>query len=487
VKDPLIDQVLAGRFRVRSRIGEGGMSVVYLGRDETSGGEVALKVLHRHLLDQGDFLARFHQEARTAGKLDHANAVRVFDSGDHEGLPYIAMEYCGGRSLKRIIREEAPLEPGRAADLATQILEALAAAHRVGIIHRDLKPENVRVANVGGKEVVKVLDFGVAKFVGTDEIKEMTGAIKTKTGVVFGTPKYMAPEQIMGEEIDSRIDVYAAGVILYEMLSGVPPFESEDLYGFVTKHLHQPAPPLRERVPDLEIPDALEHVVLRALSKQREARPDDAGSLARELMPFAVRTRTSVWVRYGVGAAGVLLGGALGAGAAYEIGKPGVELAAAAGSLGVFGAAGFLFYGRTSSRNLVLRLLLVLVGTAAVQGGLWAAGLADLAWAAGATLGATLVLLGLCVARGMGGRWLRPLVGAVTGALGGALLPVPQGPTFVRLWDLASFDGETLKGLLALTAVGALVGLGGMLLRPEGAEVVVRGRATPAPATPGSA
>jgi hypothetical protein len=469
MKDPLLDRTVANRFAIRSRVGEGGMSVVYLAKDLNTDSEVAIKVLHRHLVDSEEFVARFKQEARTAGQLRHPNAVQIVDSGVDDDLPYIAMEYCAGRSLKRIIREEAPLEPGRAADLASQILDALAAAHEVGIIHRDLKPENVRVAVKGGREVVKVLDFGVAKFVGTDEIKEMTGAVKTKTGIVFGTPKYMAPEQSMGEEIDSRIDVYAAGVILFEMLAGVPPFESDDLYGYVTKHLHQPAPPIREKVPDVDVPEALERVVLRALSKKREERPDDAGGLVEELSPFVVRTRTSRWRRQGPGAAGLLLGGLVGGAAAYALAVPGPgrELAVASASVGLFGAIGFVALGRTASRNLVLRLLLVLGGAAVAQAVLWIVRSGDGVWNAASALVAAFVFILLCTARGLGRRLWRPVFGLFAGAAAGALFPVLSGGVYLRLWQTDPMADGHAAGLLASAALGLAIGLGGMIVPGE--------------------
>jgi predicted Ser/Thr protein kinase len=478
VKDPLIDQFIADRFEVRSRIGEGGMSVVYLAKDHTAGGEAAIKVLHPNLGDSEDFVARFHQEAKTAGKLQHPNAVNIIDSGVQNGMPYIAMEYCPGRSLKRIIREEAPLSVGRAADLASQILSALDAAHEMGIIHRDLKPENVRVAVRGGREFVKILDFGVAKFVGTDSVKEMTGAVKTRTGIVFGTPKYMAPEQIMGEKIDSRIDVYAAGVILYEMIAGVPPFESEDLYGYVTKHLHEPAPPIREKVPEVDAPESIERLILRTLSKDKESRPKDAGALAQELAPFVVSGKVSRLSQYGGGAAGFLVGGVCGAAAAYEIARvgPGLELGLASAALGIFGGLGFLLFGRTATRNLLLRLLLVLVGVTGAQGALWAVRGGDGVANAAAVLTATFVFVLFCTARGFRGRlWRAPLC-LLAGVAAGAFIPVLEGGVYVRLWQVDAFAGDRPAALMAATAIGVAIGIGGLLVPREAPAGVSRRR-----------
>ena len=282
MSDPYVGKTVAERFKITSRIGEGGMGLVYFAEDLATKSQAAVKFLHRHLISNEEFVARFRQEAKTASQFRHENAVRVLDSGeDEDGTPFIAMDFCPGRSLRALIDEAAPFAVDRACRIAEKILRALAQAHKHGIIHRDLKPDNIKVESDGSEnEVVKVLDFGVAKFIGSEDMQEMSGAVKTATGVVFGTPKYMAPEQIRGEGVDSGSDIYAVGAILYEMLSGHPTFDADDMMEFVTKYLNQPVPDIGIRAGDIDIPVAVRKLTMQMLDKDREKRPGNASEIA---------------------------------------------------------------------------------------------------------------------------------------------------------------------------------------------------------------
>lgn len=359
--------LLADRFEVRDLLGEGAMGVVYRGADREGDREgarpVAIKVLKRQLVQSKEFVARFKREARAASRFRHDAAVKVFATGETEDrLPWIAMELVEGRSLREIIAADAPLAPGRACNLAKQLLEALGAAHRVGIVHRDMKPDNIRVVvDADGIERPKILDFGVAKFLRGD-VGDVSGGLKTKTGVVLGTPKYMAPEQVRGEAIDGRADVYAMGAMLYEMLSGHPPFEAEDVFGFVAMHLKQEVVPLTQRFPDLDVPHEVDEVVLRMLHKDPKERPDDAAALAAELERFRVEdpraAEKAKALRRGICA--VVAAGAAGA-AACALLAPRLAIAASGSALGlgVGAAIAAQRFGRPSVYGYVKRVAVV--------------------------------------------------------------------------------------------------------------------------------
>lgn len=282
--------VLGERFEIRGVLGQGAMGMVYEADDNATDRKAAIKVLHQHLTESREYVGRFKREAQVASRFRHEAAVRMLGTGDTDhGVPYIAMELVEGRSLKELIADEAPIPYGRALNLAAQILRALGAAHRQGIVHRDVKPDNIRIQmDDDGIERPKLLDFGVAKLIGGDMGEEVTGALKTKTGVVLGTPKYMSPEQIRGEAIDGRSDIYAVGAILYELITGLPPFDADDVFGFITKHLKERIRHMTEAFPDLDVPDEVDDVVLRMLAKDPTDRPADAAALADGLEPYAV-------------------------------------------------------------------------------------------------------------------------------------------------------------------------------------------------------
>jgi beta-lactam-binding protein with PASTA domain/predicted Ser/Thr protein kinase len=238
------------------------MADVYLAEDEQLGRRVALKLLHRRFAEDPGFVERFRREARAAAGLQHPNVVSVYDRGSWDGTYYIAMEYLPGRSLKQLISQEAPLDPVRAIDIAVQILRAARFAHRHGVIHRDLKPHNVIVDDTGH---AKVTDFGIARAGDSD---------MTETGSIMGTAQYLSPEQAQGLAVEATSDLYSVGVVLYEMLTGHVPFESESAVTIALRHVSEAPRPPRELNP--EIPPELEQAVLWALNKDPADRPQDA-------------------------------------------------------------------------------------------------------------------------------------------------------------------------------------------------------------------
>jgi len=284
--DTLPGTRIAGNYEILDLLGEGAMGRVYRAKQLSLDKVVAIKVLHKHLASDPKLTKRFHREARAASRLSHPNSLQIIDFGAAEdGTLYIAMEFLEGDDLQAIIEREVPFTPARIAMLMGQILSALDEAHHAGIIHRDLKPENVLVlkAGRGAGERVKVCDFGIAK------IQESEGGSAiTMAGFVCGTPEYMAPEQARGDELDSRADLYSAGVILYQMLTGSVPFTSDTALGTITKHLVEPLVPPRKRRPDLRIPEALEQVAIKSLAKERGDRYASA-ALMSEALTDAVR------------------------------------------------------------------------------------------------------------------------------------------------------------------------------------------------------
>ena len=261
--------IVDGRYRIKHRIGSGGMADVYCAEDTHLGREVALKVLHRRFAQDQEFVERFRREAASAAGLQHPNVVGVFDRGEHDGTYYIAMEHLPGRTLKDILADEAPLPQERAIDLAMQILQAAGFAHRRGVIHRDFKPHNVIVDDDGN---AKVTDFGIARR-GASEM--------TETGSIMGTAQYLSPEQAQGHAVTASSDLYSIGVMLYEMLTGRLPFEGESAVSIALKHLSEPPLPPSQLRPDLD--PALEAVVMGALAKEPEHRWQSAEDFAAAL------------------------------------------------------------------------------------------------------------------------------------------------------------------------------------------------------------
>jgi serine/threonine-protein kinase len=270
--------VLAGRYHLLEKIGEGGMGSVFVARDEQASGdaarEVAIKVLHKTLITDDGAIARFRNEARAASTIDHANVCRVFDVGDVEGAPFLVMERLVGENLASRLARERTLPPVRAAEIVLELLAGLEAAHARGVLHRDLKPENIFLARDGDAEVAKIVDFGVAKFVGDDAERVKM----TRTGALVGTPAYMSPEQALGEDVDVRSDVWATGVLLFEMLAGRLPFEAANYNAMLVKIATEAPPPVRTVLPALDA--NLADVVDRALARRREERFATAAEMA---------------------------------------------------------------------------------------------------------------------------------------------------------------------------------------------------------------
>jgi serine/threonine-protein kinase len=257
--------VIDGRYKVLSRLGAGGMADVFLAEDLQLGRKVAVKLLHRRFAEDPDFVERFRREAQAAAGLQHPNVVSVYDRGAYDGTYYIAMEYLPGRSLKQLIRQDAPLDPIQAIDLATQILRAARFAHRRGVIHRDLKPHNV-IVDDGGH--AKVTDFGIARAGASD---------MTETGSIMGTSQYLSPEQAQGLSVGATSDLYSVGIVLYEMLTGRVPFDAESAVTIALKHVAEAPPPPSHYNPS--IPPELEQVILWTLNKNPQDRPTDADQL----------------------------------------------------------------------------------------------------------------------------------------------------------------------------------------------------------------
>jgi tetratricopeptide (TPR) repeat protein len=292
--DPYIGVLLEDRYRIQELLGSGAMGRVYKGEQTTLHKPFAIKILSPQLTNDPDSQVRFANEAHNCASLNHPNVVSVVDYGrSPEGITYLVMEYIEGRSLEQIIYDEFPLPRERIADLILQILAALSEAHGLGILHRDLKPENILVQELRTHgELLKVLDFGIAKLM-DDAPNAQARPGLTSQGVVCGTPEYMSPEQACGLKLDQRSDLYAVGVILYQMMTGRPPFESEVAVEILHRHIHEePTPPSQVLGQD---PDPLEAVCLRALAKERENRFADAAEF-REAIVEALRVGTAAQI-----------------------------------------------------------------------------------------------------------------------------------------------------------------------------------------------
>ncbi|MGV9963481.1 Stk1 family PASTA domain-containing Ser/Thr kinase [Streptomyces olivaceus] len=265
LQDPLVGQVLDGRYRVEARIAVGGMATVYRAVDTRLDRVLALKVMHPALATDATFVDRFIREAKSVARLDHPNVVQVFDQGAQGAYVYLAMEYIAGCTLRDVLRERGALQPRAALDILEPVLAALGAAHRAGFVHRDMKPENVLIGDDGR---VKVADFGLVRAVDT---------VTSTTGAVLGTVSYLAPEQIETGTADPRVDVYACGVVLYEMLTGAKPHEGDSPAAVLYKHLHDDVPPPSAAVPELAY--ELDELVAAATARNPEVRPHDAVAL----------------------------------------------------------------------------------------------------------------------------------------------------------------------------------------------------------------
>ncbi|MFD4871368.1 Stk1 family PASTA domain-containing Ser/Thr kinase [Streptomyces sp. NPDC058412] len=263
--DPLVGRVLDGRYRIDARIAAGGMATVYRAVDTRLDRVLALKVMHPALAADAAFVDRFIREAKSVARLAHPNVVAVFDQGTDGPYVYLAMEYVSGCTLRDVLRERGALQPRAALDILEPVLAALGAAHRAGFVHRDMKPENVLIGDDGR---VKVADFGLVRSV---------DSVTNTTGSVLGTVSYLAPEQIESGVADTRVDVYACGVVLYEMLTGAKPHLGDSPAQVLYQHLHEDVPPPSAAVPGL--PVRLDELVADATARNPELRPYDAAAL----------------------------------------------------------------------------------------------------------------------------------------------------------------------------------------------------------------
>ncbi|MFV0634708.1 Stk1 family PASTA domain-containing Ser/Thr kinase [Demequina sp.] len=266
--DPLIGRLIDGRYEVRERVAAGGMATVYVAHDQRLERDVALKVMHPHLAadaTEADFVARFQREAKAAARLTHPGMVRVYDQGIDGHLSYLTMEYVEGENLRQRLKREHTLTVGQAMAITESVLDTLAAAHRTGLVHRDVKPENVLLDD---EDQPRLADFGLARAV--------TEVTSTSTGMLMGTVAYLAPELVVDGDADARADVYACGVLLYEMITGRQPFTAETALGVAARHVHEDIPPASALVPWL--PHEIDDLISSLAARNAGGRPVDAGS-----------------------------------------------------------------------------------------------------------------------------------------------------------------------------------------------------------------
>ena len=274
-------RLLGGRYEVGELIGRGGMAEVHLGYDTRLSRQVAIKMLRTDLARDATFLTRFRREAHSSAKLNHSAIVAVYDSGEERtvesgggelALPYIVMEFVDGRTLREVLRDQGTLPPAEAARITEGVLSALAYSHRMGIVHRDIKPANVMLGSQGE---VKVMDFGIARAIAD------SNATMTQTQAVIGTAQYLSPEQAQGQAVDARSDLYSAGCMLFELLTGKPPFQGDSPVAIAYQHVGEPPTPPSELEPD--VPPAYDAVVIHALVKDREGRYQNADDFRTDL------------------------------------------------------------------------------------------------------------------------------------------------------------------------------------------------------------
>jgi serine/threonine-protein kinase len=267
-QDPFVGKVIDGRYEIQARVGEGGMGVVYKSRQISIDRIIALKMLNQQMAGDPTWVQRFYNEAKACSRLQHPNTIRMFDFGQtSDGRLFMTMEFLDGISLRAAL-QSGPLAPQRVVKILIQCCASLAEAHSIGIIHRDIKPDNVFLLNMAGTpDFVKLLDFSVAKLLEGDRMK-------TQAGVVFGTPQYMSPEQGRGLPLDARSDLYALGILAFEMLTGTVPFNDDNPMTVIHMHLHGTVPAMSDRVPP-----SVQQIVRRALEKDPSRRYQSAGEM----------------------------------------------------------------------------------------------------------------------------------------------------------------------------------------------------------------
>ncbi len=287
----LVGQVVADRYHVVKKLGEGGMGQVYLAEHVKMGRRSAIKVMNPSMVHDPDAVARFNREASNASRITHPNVCAIYDFGETpDGLIYLAMEFIEGEPLTDLLEREGALSVGRATGIFLQTAEALQAAHDLGIVHRDLKPDNIMLSRrKGGGDTVKVVDFGIAKAVGGDE----AGQKVTKTGLVVGTPEFMSPEQLSGDTLDGRSDLYSLALVFYRMLSGKLPFEATTVQETMIKRLTDEPTKLAEARPDLSFPAGLQPVLDTALARTPMERYQTVAKFAADIAAVTGRPVTS--------------------------------------------------------------------------------------------------------------------------------------------------------------------------------------------------
>jgi serine/threonine protein kinase len=274
----LVGQVVADRYHITRKLGEGGMGQVYLAEHVKMGRRCAIKIMTPGTMADPEAISRFNREAANASRINHPNVCAIYDFGETpDGLIYLAMEYIEGKSLSAMLEENSALPPARAAEIVVQCAEALQVAHDLGIVHRDLKPDNIMVTTTRGRDLVKVVDFGIAKAIGGDGGEQKV----TKTGFVVGTPEYMSPEQLSGDPVDGRSDLYSLGLVFYRMLTGATPFPADSQQETMIKRLTDDPLPLAQVKPEARFPAALQAVVDRVLARSPAARFPQAADFAR--------------------------------------------------------------------------------------------------------------------------------------------------------------------------------------------------------------
>ena len=277
--DPMIGRVIADRYLILARLGEGGMGRVYVAEHVKMNRQCAIKVMSASLMNDAESTTRFAREASNAARILHPNVAAVFDYGEAEKTVYLVMEYIDGESLSTLLAREGALDPRRAIDIARQIADGLTAAHELGIVHRDLKPDNVIVATKrDGREIAKVVDFGIAKAVSDSPQDALT-----RSGLVIGTPEYMSPEQLLGDPVDARADIYALGCMLYQMLTGVQPFDAVTREQMIRRRLNEPPPHVQQTIP--EIPRRLDTLIAHMLARSPSERLASAAAVSAALDP----------------------------------------------------------------------------------------------------------------------------------------------------------------------------------------------------------
>jgi serine/threonine-protein kinase len=280
----LIGQVVADRYHVLRKLGEGGMGQVYLAEHVKMGRRSAIKVMNPSMVHDPDAVSRFNREAANASRINHPNVCAIYDFGETgDGLIYLAMEFIEGEPLTDLLKRETSLPVSRAVPIFAQVADALQVAHDLGIVHRDLKPDNIMLARGrNGADVVKVVDFGIAKAIGGDDSQKVT-----KTGLVVGTPEFMSPEQLAGDAVDGRTDIYALGLVLFRMLTGKLPFEASTVQETMIKRLTDEPATLAAARPDLRFPTGLQETLDAALTRRPSDRYQSAAKFASDVAAVA--------------------------------------------------------------------------------------------------------------------------------------------------------------------------------------------------------